>query len=81
LHESTIRSNIVINQHYFAYLLKTQLTDKQFTSLIKKEMLKESVALFRNDLVSQSLKINLLKLLKKDIKTSMKLLNNRKYSV
>ena len=44
-------------------------------------MLKESVALFRNDLVSQSLKINLLKLLKKDIKTSMKLLNNRKYSV
>ena len=81
MHESTIRSNIVINQHYFAYLLKTQLTDKQFTSLIKKEMLKESVALFRNDLVSQSLKINLLKLLKKDIKTSMKFLNNRKYSV
>lgn len=80
-HESTIRSNVLLNQHYFAYLLKTQLTDKQFSSLIEQENLGESVALFRNDLVSQILKINLSNKLKGDTKISMHIMNKRTYTI
>jgi hypothetical protein len=80
-HESTIRSNVLLNQHYFAYLLKTQLTDKQFSSLIEQENLGESVSLFRNDLVSQILKINLSNKLKKDTKISMNFMNKRRYTI
>ena len=80
-HESNIRSTVKLNQHYFAYLLKTQLTDNQFTSLVDQEILSESVALFRNDLVNQSLKINLVSLLSKDIKMSMNKMNSREYTL
>ena len=80
-HESTIRSNVKINQHFFAYLLKTQLSDKEFSSLIEKETLSESVSLFRNDLVHQSLKLNLIELLNRDISLSMKVFNKRRYTL
>ena len=80
-HESNIRSTVKLNQQYFAYLLKTQLTDNQFTSLVDQEILSESVALFRNDLVNQSLKINLVSLLSKDIKMSMNKMNSREYTL
>ena len=80
-HESSIRSNIILNQHYFAYLLKTQLTDKQFSSLIEQNNLAESVALFRNDLVNQTLKINFTEILKKDTTMSMRIMNKRTYTI
>lgn len=80
-HESSIRSNIILNQHYFAYLLKTQLTDKQFSSLIEQNNLAESVALFRNDLVNQTLKINLTEILKNDTTMSMRIMNKRTYTI
>lgn len=80
-HESNIRSTVKLNQHYFAYLLKTQLTDNQFTSLVDQGLLSDSVALFRNDLVNQSLKINLVSLLKQDIMMSMNKMNSREYTI
>ena len=35
LQESTILEEVVKNQHYFAYLLKTQLSEKQYKTLIQ----------------------------------------------
>ena len=75
--ESTIRALITTNQQYFAYLLKTQLTDLQFCTLIKKESLGQSVSLFRNEVISQVLNIDTLNLIEEEIKISKNI--NRPY--
>jgi hypothetical protein len=54
-HESSIRGEISINQQYFAYLLKTQISDAEFTTLIESESFPETVFLFRNTLISHVL--------------------------
>ena len=78
--ESSLRDQVSKNQYYFAYLLKTQLTDNQFNQLINTEDLSKGVDLFRNTLIIQLLEINLFKLLELDIYKSMKITNTRKYS-
>ena len=75
--ESTIRALITTNQQYFAYLLKTELTDLQFRTLIKKESLGQSVSLFRNEVISQVLNIDTLNLIEEEIKISKNI--NRPY--
>ena len=79
-HEGSIRNEISINQQYFAYLLKTQLTDTQFDTLIQENLLETSVFLFRNTIISEILKENIFELLSKEINQSIKLTRFRSFS-
>ena len=78
--ESNIRSEVIKNQHYFAYLMKVQLTDFEFNKLIENEALAKGVSLFRNTLVSNILKIDIFEEISQEIRTSMKITNKRSYS-
>jgi hypothetical protein len=78
--ESNIRGEILKNQHYFAYLLKTQLSDSEFNKLIEHEKLEEGVSKFRNRLVGQILKTNIFEEIAKEISTSIKISQKRSYS-
>jgi len=78
--ESNIRSEISKNQQYFAYLLKTQLGENEFDKLLESESLNQGVSIFRNILISESIKVDLFKILLNDIKKSIKITNTRKYS-
>lgn len=79
LHESTIRGEVTMNYQYFAYLLKTRLSDNEFDQLIKKEILDSGVLLFRNYLIQNLLKVNLFERLSIEILKSNKITNKRKY--
>ena len=80
-HEMNIRCEIEKNQQYFAYLLKTQLTERQFDRLIdNNEIFSLGVLYFRNKLILQILKENLSEHLQKEISKSMFLTNDRRYS-
>ena len=78
--ESNIRSEVIKNQHYFAYLMKIQLTDFEFNKLIENEALAKGVSLFRNTLISNILKIDIFEEISEEIYTSMKITNKRSYS-
>ena len=80
LHESTIRGEVAKNQHYFAYLLKIQLSDDEFHKLIETETLGKGVSVFRNALISKILKHNILEEIWEEIHISMKITNKRSYS-
>lgn len=78
--ESTIRGEVSKNQQYFAYLLKTQLNDFEFNRLIENKSLNKGVLIFRNDLISNILKVNILDSLLTDINNSIKVTSKRSYS-
>ena len=78
--ESIIKSEITKNQQYFAYLLKTELTEIEFNKLIETTSLIEGVQLFRNMLINELTKVNVFNLISLEIKKSIKVTNNRKYS-
>lgn len=78
--ESLIRDEISKNQYYFAYLLKTQLTDIEFDRLITNELLNTGVELFRNTLISKLLQSNISEIIIKDIHKSINLNYKRIYS-
>ena len=78
--ESIIKNEITINQHYFAYLLKRELTDLQLDRVIENESFQTTVSLFRNTLISNVLQENILNELFNDIKKSIKMRNSRRYS-
>jgi hypothetical protein len=78
--ESVVRNDVIKNHHYFAYLLKTQLSDLEFKKLMKEETFPERVSIFRNKLVREVLNLNLFELISHDIYFSIKATNNRKYS-
>lgn len=78
--ESTIRNEVSKNQYYFAYLLKTQLSEKEFEKLEAIELLSSAVSLFRNHLILSLLKQNYFELLSKEISLSIELTNIRRYS-
>lgn len=78
--ESNLRSEVIKNQHYFAYLMKIQLTDFEFNKLIENEALAKGVSLFRNTLVSDILKKDLFEDISKEIYTSIRITNKRSYS-
>jgi hypothetical protein len=79
-HESMIRSEVSINQQYFAYLLQIQLANPQFNRLIEEKLLSEAVSLFRNTLVSLTLNENIFDTLFTEVLDSITLSNFRKYS-
>jgi hypothetical protein len=78
--EANIRSEISKNQQYFAYLLKTELGEIEFNKLLENKSLNEGVSIFRNTLVSESIKIDLLSLILNEVKKSIQITNTRKYS-
>jgi ATP-dependent Clp protease ATP-binding subunit ClpA len=78
--ESNIRSEVIKNQHYFAYLLKIQLTDCEFDKLVETETLAQGVSIFRNALISTILKVNIFDEISDEIYISMKFSNKRSYS-
>lgn len=81
--ESMLREQVVKNQQYFAYLLKTQLSPIEFDQLIRRKTLAKGTELFRNILVLEVLKIDLVDALYIDIHESIKAKkkeDKRKYS-
>lgn len=78
--ESNIRSEVIKNQHYFAYLMKIQLTDSEFDKLVETETLAQGVSIFRNALISTILKVNIFDEISDEIYISMKFSNKRSYS-
>jgi len=77
--ESIIRDEISKNQYYFAYLLKTQLSDVEFDRLMTNELLSTGVSLFRNTLIAKLLQVNISDILVKDIHKSIHITNKRIY--
>jgi hypothetical protein len=75
-----IRENVIKNQQYFGYLLKTQLKDEEFEVLLKNNLVGTGVSLFRNNVFLQALESNIFDTLKKDIHKSIRITNQRKYS-
>ena len=78
--ESNIREEIIKNQRYFAYLLKTQLSEYEFNKLIKTKKLAKGISFFRNILIFKILKKNIFLKLSKEIQTSIKTIKKRNYS-
>lgn len=74
--ENIIRNEINQNQHYFAYLLKTRLSDLEFEIAVKNKFLAQAVSSFRNNLISEVLKIDIFQVLQEEVYESIKL--NRK---
>lgn len=78
--ESSIRGEVTKNQQYFAYLMKTELSDSEFKRLLDTTELPKGVLTFRNHLILELLKTNLFENLLKDINLSIKLNKKRLYS-
>lgn len=78
--ELAIRTDIPKNYQYFAYLLKTQLSEAEFKTVLEKESLLPSVLLFRNFLIEDILQWDFYEALQADIKLSIKSKSTRKYS-
>jgi hypothetical protein len=78
--ESSIRTEVSKNQQYFGYLLKTQLSEKEFDKLLETKTINNGVSLFRNVLINQIMKTNIFPELFREIKQSIKLTKTRKYS-
>ena len=78
--ESIIRSEVTKNQQYFAYLLKTELSELEFNKLIDTDSLVTGVQLFRNMLITQLTQVNIFNLVFDEVKKSIKITNKRKYS-
>jgi hypothetical protein len=72
-HESAIRSEVSINQQYFAYLFQLYCSENQFDRVIKEEQLNSAIALFRNTLVSLTLNQSIFEALTKETYQSIKL--------
>jgi hypothetical protein len=78
--ESAIRSDVKKNQQFFAYLLKTELSENEFSQLIEKNVLQEAVMVFRNNLIQETVKLNFHKILERDVYASIKATSTRSYS-
>jgi hypothetical protein len=77
--EVNIRNEVKKNQRYFAYLLKSHLSQFEFFTLLDTETLPLGVSLFRNLLISQLMSANFNSVLENEIRTSIDLTNKRKY--
>nr|AIM52762.1 ClpN [Ochromonas sp. CCMP1393] len=78
--ELVIRNKVVKNEHYFAYLLKTQIPEIEFNRLSENEILDLGILYFRNKLLRKVLKIDLPELIRLEVNKSIKVTNKRKYS-
>ena len=79
--ESQIRTEVGYNQEYFAYILKTKLSDFEFEGLIASGNFLQSVSSFRNQLISEALKIDIYKSLEEEVYESLKRKREKKFSI
>lgn len=79
--ETFIRNNVPKNQHYFAYLLQTQIPETHFERLINNGMLEWGVLFFRAKLLSKLQKFSLSSIIEKEIYKSIKFSDRRKYTL
>jgi hypothetical protein len=79
LKELSIRTEVSENQKYFAYLLNTQLTDVEFTTLINNNSLMKNVSIFRNKLIEKILQKKIFDSLEKETHEAIKLAPKRTY--
>lgn len=80
-HELNIRSQVKKNEQYFAYLLKTQVSEHQFDRLIDNELLPLGVLFFRNQLLKRVLGLDFNNCLEKETLKTIKISSTRKYSL
>lgn len=78
--ESILRGEISKNQQFFAYLLRTQVNEKEYDKLLTTQMLGKGVSLFRNTLISSLLTKNYFDEILKELSLSIQLTNTRRYS-
>lgn len=71
--ELEFQKQVVLEQRYYGYLLKTQLSEKVILSQLEKGSLGEITSHFRNNLVKLALEENLSDVLLKEIQVSRKL--------
>lgn len=76
--ENVIRTQVHKNQEYFAYLLRSRLSDIEFENSVENNFLSQAVFSFRNELISEALKIDIYKLLKEEVDESIKLSRKQK---
>jgi hypothetical protein len=56
--EINVRTQVPRNQQFFAYLLKTEISEKYFERFIKKKILSKVILLFRNILITEIVSSN-----------------------
>jgi hypothetical protein len=80
MQEIGIKNQVKKNEHYFAYLLKSYLSEAEFNSLIKNNSLGVGVSLFRTKVIRQLLSIEYIDQIEKEIYKSILGKNTRVYS-
>ena len=79
--ESKVQGNIFKNSRYFAYILKSELTDLQFEKLLKQDKyITRAILNFRDLVINNLLSVDLPSVIYFDVKTSIKATNLRTYS-
>jgi hypothetical protein len=78
--ELAVRNGVTKNQHYFGYLLKTQLTELEFNRMIERSLLDCGVTCFRHLLLHRVLETNMQELIELEVNKSIKVTNKRKYT-
>ena len=79
--ESKVQGNIFKNSRYFAYILKSELSDLQFEKLLKQDKyITRAILNFRDLVINNLLSVDLSSVIHSDIKTSIKATNIRTYS-
>jgi hypothetical protein len=78
--ESSIRTEVSPNQQFFAYLLRSRLSENEFLKSMQKKELASTVSFFRNHLIIFLLQQEFQKKIKKEIYTSIHITSSRVYS-
>lgn len=79
--ETSLRSNLKKSQLYFGYLLKTQLEESKFKTMLQNKAFSERVSIFRNKIIREVLDYDFREKFYKDVTRSIRLNNKRKYSI
>lgn len=78
--ELNIRTEISTNYHYFAYILKTQLSELEFNRLIESKYFELGILFFRNQLIRRIISGDWNTFLANEIHASIMVTSNRTYS-
>jgi hypothetical protein len=77
--ELSIRTELEDEQQYFAYLLKINLPESEFKKSTESTLIDLAADLYRSELFTRILSINLFKVMNNDIRKSNRILNKRRY--
>lgn len=79
--EISVRTQVPRNQQFFAYLLKTEISEKYFEKFMKKKLLAKVVSLFRNILIADIISNNFFDDFDKETLFSISIGPKRQYSM